>query len=104
MSRIFFIYVADAASFNLNEQDLDKVLREVFPAKAKWNFIGLELGVPIGEVQAIDGMGVDVDVKLMKTLWLQSGKNTTWKVLAEAMGAITVEHFYIKEKILANHT
>ena len=101
-----FTYIADAASFNLNEQDLDKVLREVFPAKAKWNFIGLALGVPIGEVQAIDGMGVDVDVKLMKTLakWLQSGKNTTWKFLAEAMGAITVEHFYIKEKILANHT
>ena len=87
-------------------QDLDKVLKEVIPAKAKWNFIGLELGVPIGEVEAIDGMGVDVDVKLMKTLaiWLRRGINTTWRVLAEAMGAVTVEHYDIKENILANHT
>ena len=87
-------------------QDLDKVLRAVFPAKAKWKLIGIELGVPIGEIDSIESMGSDVDEKFMKTLaiWLRRGKNTTWKALAEAMGAITVERIDIKEKILASHT
>ena len=72
---------------------MDKVLREVFPAKAKWKFIGIELGVPIGEVDAIESMGSDFDDKLMRTLtkWLRRGNNTTWKALAKAMGAVTVE-------------
>ena len=97
--------IADSAFLNLNEQDLDVVLREVFPAKAKWKFIGLELGVPIGEVEAIESMGSDVDEKLMRTLlkWLRRGNDTTWKTLACAMGSITVEHYDIKENILANY-
>ena len=33
--------------------DLDQVLEEVFDAKAKWKFIGLKLGVPKGELDAI---------------------------------------------------
>ena len=78
-------------------------MSEVFPAKAKWKFIGLKLGVRIGELNAIEGS--NAEEKLIETLaiWLRRGINTTWKALAKAMGANTVGHNDIKEYILANH-
>ena len=65
---------------------------EVYDAKAKWKVLGLKLGFAIGELEAIDTMGLNVDNKLMTTLakWLQSGKNGTWKDVAEAMEVDTV--------------
>ena len=89
-------FIADAAS-PINGQDLDSVLSEVFPAKAKWKFIGLNLGVPFGELDAIE------DPSQPYAIWLRRGINTTWKALAKAMGANTVEHNDLKENILANH-
>ena len=84
--------------------DLDQVLEEVFDAKAKWKFIGLKLGVPKGELDAIQYNGSSVGEKLMETLdkWLQSGRNTTWKALAEAMGAATVGREDLKQKLLTH--
>ena len=86
--------------------DLDQVLEEVFDAKAKWKFIGLKLGVPKGELDAIQYNGSSVGEKMMETLdkWLQSGRNTTWKALAEAMGAATVCREDLKQKILLTHS
>ena len=80
-------------------------MKEVYPAKAKWKFIGLNLGVPIGELDAIEGMSSNPGEKLMATLaiWLRRGIDTTWKALADAVGDKTVEHNDIKENILANH-
>ena len=46
--------------------DWDKVLEEVFDAKAKWKFIGLKLGVPKGVLDAIQMAPV-----LEKKLWKQ---------------------------------
>ena len=82
--------------------DLDQVLEEVFDAKAKWKFIGLKLGVPKGELDAIEYSNSSIGQKLMETLdkWLQSGRNTTWKALAEAMGAATVGCEDLKQNIL----
>ena len=84
--------------------DLDQVLEEVIDAKTKWKFIGLKLGVPKGELDAIQCDGSSVGEKLMETLdrWLQSGRNTTWKALAEAMGAATVGREDLKQKILSH--
>ena len=78
-------------------------MSEVFPAKSKWKFIGLKLGVRIGELNAIEGS--NAEEKLIETLaiWLRRGINTSWKALAKAMGANTVGHNDIKENILANH-
>ena len=61
--------------------------------------------MPKGELDAIEGMGSNPGEKLMETLaiWLQRRIDTTWKALAKAMGAITVEHNDIKENILASH-
>ena len=72
---------------------------EVYDAKAKWKVLGLKLGFSIGELEAIDTMGLNVDNKLMTTLakWLQSGKNGTWKDVAEAMGVDTVGREDLKQ-------
>ena len=102
LSSILFAFIADAVSPNLNEQDLCSVIKEVYPAKAKWKFIGLNLGVPIGELDSMEG---NPGEKLMATLaiWLRRGIDTTWKALADAVGANTVDHNDIKENILTNH-
>ena len=84
--------------------DLTKAFDEVYDAKAKWKVLGLKLGVTIGELDAIE-MDSNVDIKLMKTLakWLQSGKNGTWKNLAEAVGADTVGRVDLKQRLLAKY-
>ena len=90
------------AGCTISNLDLDQVLEEVFDSKAKWKFIGLKLGVPKGELDAIEYSNSSIGHKLMETLdkWLQRGRNTTWKALAEAMGAATVGREDLKQKIL----
>ena len=79
-------------------------MEEVFDAKAKWKFIGLKLGVPKGELDAIEYSNSSIGQKLMETLdkWLQSGRNTTWKALADAMGSVTVGREDLKQKLLTH--
>ena len=97
-------FITDSTSSNLTNQDLSKVFDEVYDAKAKWKVLGLKLGVPIGELGSIESKGSNED-KLMTMLeeWLQSGKNVTWKDLAEAMGADTVGREDLKKKLLTKY-
>ena len=97
-------FVTDSTSSNLTNQDLSKVFDEVYDAKAKWKVLGLKLEVTIGELVSIESMGSN-DNKLMTMLekWLQSGKNVTWKDLAEAMGADTVGRQDLKQKLLSKY-
>jgi len=77
----------------------------VFDAKAKWKFIGSSLGVPKSEIDSINSDNSNVDDKLFETLakWLQSGKNTNWKTLAETLGSKTIGREDLKKIILDNH-
>ena len=102
----YFYYISEAPLFGLTDLDLDKVMEEVFDAKAKWKFIGIKLGVPKGDLDGIDLDCSNVDNKLMETLakWLQHKKNTTWKALAEAIGSATVGREDLKERILKHHS
>ena len=74
-------------------------------AKDRWKFIGLELGVSKDDLDGIESDYSKVKERLLEALakWLQSGKNTTWKALAEAVGSDMVDREDIKDKILANH-
>ena len=78
------------------------MFEKVYDAKAKWKALGLKLGVPKGELDAIEYSNSSIGQKLMETLdkWLQSGRSTTWKALAEAMGTATVGREDLKQKIL----
>ena len=105
LSGILFFVFSDADSPTLTASDLGAVLDEVIDVKAQWKVIGLQLGVSIGDLKAIGADGKDVEEKLIETLtmWLQSGKNTTWKALAEAMGSKSVKHEALMRKILEKH-
>ena len=100
-----YVFFKGCTSANLTDQDLNKVLEEVLEAKAKWKFIGLRLGVSIGELDAIESMGSNIDVKLLRTLakWLQSGKKVTWKALAESMGEKSVGREDLKLKLFEKY-
>ena len=99
------IAILDITSYYLIDSDLAKVFGEVYDARTKWRAIGLKLDVPIGELNAIEAIGSDLDVKCMTMLekWLQSGKNVTWKDLADAMGAKTVGRVDIKQRLLGEY-
>ena len=86
-------------------EDLDIIFHEVFNAKAKWKFIGLKLGVPIGELHILEEMYSDIDNRLLSVLekWLEIGNNVTWKFLAETMGALTVGREDLKDNILVKY-
>ena len=94
-------YVTDSSSSNL---DLSEVFEKVYDAQAKWKVLGLKLGVPKGELDAIEYSNSNIEQKLMETLdkWLQRGRNTTWNTLAEAMGTATVGREDLKQKILTH--
>ena len=66
---------------------------------------GLKLGVPKGDLDGIKSNCSDVDDRLLETLskWLQSGKNTNWKALAEAVGSVIVGREDLKKNILEKH-
>ena len=74
-------------------------------SKAKWRYIGLKLGVSPGDLTGIASNSNNIDDKLMETLtkWLQGGKNTTWKALAEAMGSKSVQRLDLESAIMSNH-
>ena len=100
-----FCCIADAVSPNLTISDLGEVVKEVCKAKDRWKFIGLELGVSKPDLDGIENDYSKVKERLLEALakWLQSGKNTTWNALAEAVGSDMVDREDIKDKILANH-
>ena len=76
----------------------------MYEAKDRWKFIGLKLGISKGDLDGIKSNCSDVDDRLLETLskWLQSGKSTTWKALAKAVGSVAVGREDLKKKILVN--
>ena len=74
-------------------------------AKGLWKLIGLELGVSKDDLDGIESDYLKVNERLLEALakWLRSGKNTTWKALAEAVGSEMVDREDLKDKILTNH-
>ena len=76
------------------------VLTVVHPASAKWNNIGLALGIVQDELDKISGTSGDADDRLREVLklWLKgNGGERTRKFLCEAL-----QHPLVGRKDLAN--
>ena len=91
-----------ANSNDLSDADLAVVMEMSFGASIKWYNIGLALGLHCTILDRIEADSVTADTCLRKMLveWLHSGKNRTWRVLAEAMGKTSVGRLDLKEEIL----
>ena len=90
----------------LSVADLALVVEMVFAAKAKWFSIGLALKIPNNELELIEDEKVDADRGLRKMLlvWLRTGSNKTWRVLAEALGHDLVMEVNLKKSIIARYS
>ena len=77
----------------------------LYPARASWYVIGVELEVNISTLQAFNKDHGSVDEKLGAVInhWLCKSTNKSWTVLAEAMGSGTVNQEDIKERIIAKY-
>ena len=82
-----------AASGELGLKDLRKVLKATWGARAKWYYIGLELGIDPGTLNSIKGNNDNNEDRLsaMLTVWLNTAQpKPTWAVLTEALQSPTV--------------
>ena len=75
----------------LTVKDLRYVQEAVHPARTKWYDIGLQLDVPVGTLDCIEGEKGDGGDHLRNMLkwWLKQGA-ATWRALADALRSPTV--------------
>ena len=77
----------------LNVDDLVDVQREIFEVCTKWYDIGLQLKIPVYELERIDKIHTDPRVKLREVLifWLKSIEpDAHWRTLVTALRDRTV--------------
>ena len=72
---------------DLTIKDLGTVRKDTFEACSKWYDVGLDLGVPVYELDQIqDEHGKTKDChRAMLKCWLKAGENTTWAALIEVL-------------------
>ena len=79
---------------NLTIKDLNTIIKELWPARSKWKFIGLELCFEITDLQPIemDKSSVDNCFIEMLTKWLNRGDPpATWSALVAALKVPTID-------------
>ena len=76
----------------LTEDDYADVLDALWAARVKWYNIGVRFKIKPSDLDPIN-MEMDVDTKLQKMIrvWLNSGRNCTWKAVVEALSHHTVD-------------
>lgn len=81
--------------------DLPSVYDAVYDARVKWYEIGMVLKVDIATLDTIsnDAKGTDNCLRKMLQEWLQTGKDKTWKALADALRNRTVARPDIADKL-----
>ncbi len=72
---------------DLGPNDLVTVLEELLEVRAKWESIGLGLGVPDGTLEAIQLDHPDSQKRLMEVLkvWLNTRPDPSWEGLVQAL-------------------
>ena len=85
----------------MNLEDLGPVLTELFPIKQKWFNIGIQLSVPVKELQKIftdHKNDHNTGLRLMLIKWLESGQ-ANWKTLCGALTSQIVEESTLAKKL-----
>ena len=84
----------------LSLNDLALVLSEVYDLQPKWYELGLQLSVPVEELEAISKRYHDPSTCLQYALmrWLKTG-NATWSALCEALCSRIISHEKLADEI-----
>lgn len=71
----------------LGTADLATVLNELFPCRAKWYNIGIQLRVDMGILDSISVRYDDPGDQLREVIcrWLTTSENPTWETMAQAL-------------------
>ena len=85
-------------SDNLSDSDIADVLEMAQEASTKWYNIGLALGLHCSILESV--ATTQKCLCKMLVMWLRTGSNRSWGVLAEAMGNRIVDRPDLKEDIL----
>ncbi len=87
----------------LTVKDLQKVYKAVYPARARWRPLGLELGLQLEDLDDIEdlysrkGNGRCLEEVLSK--WLKGHLSPTWEDVADALKCETVDEESLSFKI-----
>lgn len=84
--------VESAMDHHLTADNIQEVRMKVWPARAKWYDIGIELGLPVGDLDAIErknNHNPDECITDMLILWLRQS-TATWETLIAALRQKTV--------------
>ena len=85
----------------MNLEDLGIVLTELFGVKEKWFNIGLQLSVPVKDLQQIFSEHKNdhsTGLRLMLIRWLEMGEGS-WKSLRKALSSQIVEESSLAKKL-----
>ena len=84
----------------LNESDLGGVYRSVFLARARWYNIGLNLNIPIGNLEVYKELSADEALREVLKTWLrQTNPAPTWSRLIEALRSPTVGEYQLAQEL-----
>jgi len=82
-------------------KDVLEVAEALHKAQVKWQFIGLGLGVDSTELSSLRDNHAKNDQRLLEMLqlWLDTGKNTTWKEIVRVLKLKSVGHVALAKEI-----
>ena len=85
---------------HLNESDLGGVYRSVFRARARWYNIGLNLNIPIGNLEVYKELSPDEALREVLKTWLrQTNLAPTRSRLIEALRSPTVGEYQLAQEL-----
>ena len=82
-----------------------EVAEALHKAEAKWEFIGLGLGVDHNDLTSINSTYTKNDKKLLETLklWLEADRNTTWNAIVRVLRTESVGRHDLANEIEKKH-
>ena len=103
MFVVNFVSIVSLGSLSIN--DLNDVLKAIWDARAKWESIGLSLGILYADLEVIKqeaGPSIDARFRAMVEFWLtRKEPRPTWAALVDALKSPVVGLIALAHRIQA---
>ena len=96
------VFVNFVPTDKLSSGDLHTVLNLTWDARSKWYNIGLNVGIPVGTLKAVNKThrgDCDECYTAMLDEWLRNHPSPTWRALEDALRAPSVKMNHIAEQL-----